>query len=331
MDKTAFWQRRPVLVTGGAGFIGSHLVERLVAAGGAVTVLDNFHTGVRGNLAALAGHIQIVEADVRDRRAIETQMAKGAPSVLFHLAANPSVPVSVNDPAFDFETNAAGTFNILNAARLTGSCERAVVMSSGAVYGEPDTVPIRESDPLRPISPYGASKLIAETTAAMFHRAYGLHATPGRLFNAYGPRMGRFVVRDLLHKLKQNPDRLEILGSGAQVREFTYVSDAVEGLLLLAERGEPGTAYNLSSGEPISILELARRIVAAVGLKDRTELVCTGESWAGDAQRWEVDSGRIRGLGFAPETTLESGIRSTIDWFESTEGAICPQASPSRS
>jgi len=228
--------------------------------------------------------------------------------------------VSVDDPVLDFETNAGGTFNVLNAARVAGCCDRILIMSSGAVYGEPASLPIRESDPLQPISPYGASKRHAELSAGMFHGVYGLPATCARLFNVYGPRMGRFVVRDLLHKLKENSSRLELLGSGAQVREFTFVADAVGGLLLLAERGGAGEAYNLSSGEPISVLELAGRILSELGLRGRTELTCTGESWAGDAQRWEVGLDKIRELGFVVGTGMDEGLRRTLAYFRQKLG-----------
>lgn len=320
------WRDRRVLVTGGAGFLGSHLVERLAGLGAAVTVVDNLRTGDLENLAAVRDRIDVVAADVRDREAVEMVVGELAPAALFHLAANPSVPGSVEDPVYDFETNAGGTFNVLNAIRLADSCERAVILSSGAVYGEPLSVPIRETDPLQPISPYGSSKLGAEVAASMFHRVYDVPVVAARLFNVYGPRMGHFVVRDLLHKLQANPRRLEVLGSGGQVREFTFVSDAVEGILLLSERGRPGEAYNLSSGHPVTILNLAERLLDVLGLTARTELVCTGESWVGDAQRWEVGLEKIRELGFAPSTALDDGLRSTIDWFENLEGEIWPRA-----
>lgn len=310
MDSLGGWTGKRVLVTGGAGFLGSHLVERLTSLGAAVTVADNLRTGTRDNLDVVEDRIRFVEADVRDREATELLMGDIAPTVVFHLAANPSVPASVADPVYDYETNAGGTFNVLNAARLADGCEKVVILSSGAVYGEPESVPIRESDPPRPISPYGASKLHAEISAALFQNVYCVPAVCARLFNVYGPRMGRFVVRDLLTKLKRDPDRLEVLGSGAQVREFTYVSDAVDGLLLLAERGRPGETYNLSSGEPITILDLARLLASTLGLDGRTEIVCTGESWPGDAHRWEVCIDKIAALGFHPRVTLREGLKA---------------------
>jgi UDP-glucose 4-epimerase len=313
MTTTSEWAGRRVLVTGGAGFLGSHLTERLVSLGAAVTVLDNLRTGSRRNLSAVEERFRFVEADVRDREAVELLVGDIAPQVVFHLAANPSVPASVKDPVYDYETNAGGTFNVLNAARLADCCEKVVILSSGAVYGEPRSVSIRETDPPRPISPYGASKLHAEVSAAVFHAAYRVPTVSARLFNVYGPRMGTFVVRDLLTKLRQNPDRLEVLGTGLQVREFTYVSDAVEGLVLLAERGLPGETYNLSSGEPITIRGLAELLVSTLGLEGCTQLVCTGQSWPGDAHRWEVCIDKIAALGFRPAVNLRDGLRSMLD------------------
>ncbi len=311
------------MVTGGAGFIGSHLVERLADVGADVTVVDNLRTGRWDNLIAVAGAIRAMEADVRDAARIERIIAETKPAYLFHLAANPSVPGSVSDPVYDFETNCVGTFNVLNALRLTGGCEKVVVLSSGTVYGEPESFPIMETDSLKPISPYGASKLHAEVTAGMFHRVYGVPSVIARPFNVFGPRMGRFVVLDLLHKLHRNPERLEILGTGRQVRDFTYVADIVEGLIVLAERGVPCEGYNLSSGTACTITQLAQKLIGIVGLAGQTGLAFTGESWVGDAQRWEVALHKAAGLGYRPSFTLDEGLRCTIQWFEKTEGKIC--------
>ena len=313
-------------MTGGAGFIGSHLAERLVESGAEVTIVDNLRSGAWENLAGVTKQVRAVDADVRDRETIERIVHESMPDVLFHLAANPSIPASVADPVFDFETNSVGAFNVLNAIRMAGGCGKAVVLSSGAVYGEPESFPIRESDPLKPISPYGASKLHAEVTARMFQCVYGVPAVIARPFNAYGPRMGRFVILDFLRNLQSDPHRLEILGTGLQVRDFAYVSDVVEGLLTLAANGDPGEAYNISSGNGCTVADLAARIVAALGLTAETEIRFTGESWVGDAQRWEVSLDKIRGLGYSAEVGLDEGLRRTIRWFEEREGAIWPHA-----
>jgi len=320
------WQNRRVLVTGGAGFIGSHLVERLVDSGAEVTIVDNLRSGRWENISRVSAKVRAIESDVRNTFEIEKVVADAKPETLIHLAANASVPESVKNPEYDFQTNCLGTFNILNAIRGLGGCEKAIILSSGTVYGEPGSIPIRESDPLVPISPYGASKLHAEVTAGMYYRVYGVPTVCARLFNAYGPRMGRFVILDFLYKLRQNPDRLEILGTGRQVREFTYVTDIVDGLLLLAVSGEPGQSYNISSGAPCTVADLATKIVQIVVLAGKTDLSFTGESWVGDAQRWEVSLDKIHALGFSPSIDLDEGLRRVVQWFKETEGEICQNA-----
>jgi UDP-glucose 4-epimerase len=306
---------RPVLVTGGYGFIGSHLVETLIDRGAHVTVLDNLQAGKQSNLGAVSSRVRVMYGDIRDRRVVTRIAYEVAPVVIFHLAANASVPGSVEEPLYDFETNCAGTFILLNALRRAGACEKIVVVSSGAVYGEPCRFPIRESDPLRPISPYGSSKLGAEIATRMFHSVYGLPVVIARLFNTYGPRMARFVMLDFLRKLQRNPRVLELLGTGRQVRDFNYVSDTVEGLLLLGERGEPGEAYNVSSGVSTSIIDLAHTMIAALGLANTTVIRCTGTSWVGDAQHWEVSIRKIADLGYQPSIPLAEGLKRVIAWF----------------
>jgi UDP-glucose 4-epimerase len=303
------------LVTGGCGFIGSHLVEALVARGASVTVVDNLQAGRWSNLKSVRCEVACIQADVRDRTGIERIVAETAPQYVFHLAANASVPASVQEPAYDFESNAAGTFNVLNAVRAAGSGARTVVASSGAVYGEPANFPISEDDALAPISPYGASKLTTEVQARMFSSVYATPVMIARLFNAYGPRMARFVILDFLRKLTSDPDRLEVLGNGRQIRDFTYVSDTVDGLLLLASEGAAGESYNVSSGASCSVTELAHKLIAALGLTARTQISFTGASWVGDAQRWEVSIAKLAGLGYRSCVSLDEGLRRTHDWY----------------
>lgn len=304
-----------VLVTGGCGFIGSHLVDALVAGSADVCVLDNLRAGSLANLRAVREAITVEVADVRDAGRVREIIGRRRPEFVFHLAANASVPGSVEDPAYDFETNSAGTFTVLNALRDLNCGARIVLASSGAVYGQPEVFPITEQTRVYPISPYGASKACAETTAQMFCQVYGLPVVIARIFNTYGPRMARFVVLDFLRKLQHNPAVLEVLGDGQQKRDFTFVSDTVQGLLLLAERGLAAEAYNLSSGSSTTVTEVAHQLIAALGLTGQTRITYTGSSWRGDAQRWEVAIDRIRGLGFSPEVDLENGLARTIEWF----------------
>jgi len=303
-----------VLVTGGCGFLGSHLVERLVAAGALVTVFDSMRGGPATNLEGVADRVRLVRGDVRNRSDVEAALRETRPDVVYHLAANASVPGSVEDPAYDFEANAVGTFVVLDVLRVLGLKPRVVLASSGAVYGQPDRFPITEDFPLRPISPYGTSKLCAEHIARMFLDVYGIPSVIARIFNSYGPRVPRYIVYDFLQKLRRDPTRLEILGDGKQQRDFTYVTDTVAGVVLLAEKGEPGEAYNITSGQNHSVTELATMLVSVLGLKD-VQFVYTGSSWAGDAQYWKVDNSRLHGLGFDEGVPLCEGLRRTVEWF----------------
>jgi UDP-glucose 4-epimerase len=311
------FDKTPVLVTGGYGFIGSHLVEWLVNAGASVTVLDNFQAGKVSNLETIAGRVERVDGDVRNAADVDAVIGRIEPRYIFHLAANASVPLSVDEPAYDFQTNSSGTFVVLDAVRRLARdrCKKVVVASSGAVYGEPASFPIRETDALAPISPYGASKLGAEIEARIYERVYQVPAVLARIFNAYGPRMARFVILDFLRKLHHDPSRLEVLGTGQQIRDFTYVTDTVQGLLHLAIYGVPCEAYNLSSGAYNSVNALALEMIDVIGLTGKTEIRHTGSSWVGDAQRWEVAIDKIRDLGYAPKISLRQGIENTLEWF----------------
>jgi UDP-glucose 4-epimerase len=307
---------RRVLVTGGCGFIGSHLVEHLVARGAAVWVLDNLQASTPNNLNSVRNQVDLVIGDVRDSECVKRVVALSRPAIVFHLAANASVPGSVEDPAYDFETNSAGTFALFDALRGYGRSEKVVLASSGAVYGQPQIFPIVEEQLWDPISPYGASKVCAETIARMFQRVYGLPVVTARIFNTYGPRMARFVVLDFLRKLRHNPNVLEVLGNGQQMRDFTFVTDTVQGLLLLAERGLLAEAYNLSSGCSVSVTEVARMLIAALGLAGQTRITYTGSSWLGDAQRWVVSIEKLGRLGYIPAMDLENGLAKTIEWYQ---------------
>jgi UDP-glucose 4-epimerase len=307
----------PVLVTGGYGFIGSHLVEWLVTAGADVTIIDNFQAGKKTNLDNVGDKIGRVDGDVRDASIIDSVIEKVKPRYVFHLAANASVPLSVDEPSYDFHTNSSGTFVVLDAVRRLAkdSCTKVVVASSGAVYGEPASFPIQETDALAPISPYGASKLGAEIEARIYERVYQVPVVIARIFNAYGPRMARFVILDFLRKLHHDPLRLEVLGTGKQIRDFTYVDDTVQGLVHLAAYGVPCEAYNLSSGSYYSVNTLAIEMIDLLNLTGKTEIVHTGSSWVGDAQRWEVAIEKIKGLGYLPRVSLRQGIEHTLEWF----------------
>jgi UDP-glucose 4-epimerase len=299
-----------IVVTGGAGFIGSHLVERLAGTTD-IVVLDNFQSGSRKNLQHVTGEMKAAHGDIRDWETVK-EVVKGSSSI-FHLAANASVPFSVQDPRYDFETNALGTFNVLEAARKF-DVQTVVYASSAAVYGEPEYLPMDEHHPTHPISPYGASKLAGEQMGTVYKEVYGLNFSAVRIFNTYGPRQPRYVMYDLLKKLKRNSSQLEVLGTGDQVRDYCYVSDMVDALMLVAQKGE-GT-YNVAGGIPTSVREVAEFLVSKISPHAR--IVYTGISWKGDIQVLTADIQKIRTLGFNPKVPLHRGIQELITWLHQT-------------
>lgn len=299
-----------ILVTGGAGFIGSHLVDRLVAEEAQVTVIDNFQAGSKDNLNQSVGKIRLVEGDVRDRELVSRIVKESTPDIVFHLAANASVPNSVLDPRYDFETNVVGTFNVLHAL-TEHRIRKFVFASSAAVYGGSSRV-LKERDPQTPVSPYGATKMCGETLCLSFNRTYGIPFVIVRIFNVYGPRLSRYVMYDFYRRLREDPSALNVLGDGKQRRQFCYINDAVDALMLLADRGN--SIYNIAGTEPISIGKLARIMVSKIA--PGAKISYTGESWPGDIETLVADISKSRGIGFAPKINICRGIDLLVDWFD---------------
>jgi UDP-glucose 4-epimerase len=304
---------RSVLVTGGAGFIGSHLVEELVRRDARVTVVDDFSTGPSSNLAAVIDQVDLRTVDLRSDD-LRPLLAEQAFDVVFHLAANANLPLSVAEPRKDFDLNVLATFNLLEAMRDAAPQTRLIHTSTAAVYGEGVRMPLREEDPTVPVSPYGLSKLSAERYVALYAQLYRLRASIVRLFSAFGPRLRKQVVYDLMRKIHENPHELFIYGDGTQVRDFNHVSNVVEALLVVAERAGPeGEVYNVAAEEPVAIRELARRICEQVGVEPR--FVYSGDVRPGEAQRWYADISRLKGLGYRPRLGLADGLADTVAWF----------------
>jgi len=303
-------KHRPVLVTGGAGFIGTHLVDRLVEEGAKVRVLDNLSRGKREYLEGSWEKIEFIEGDIRRPR--DVSKALDGIETVFHLAANTSVPLSVEDPRYDFEVNAGGTFNLLEACRLKDVGE-VVYASTAAVYGEPRYTPINEGHPTDPISPYGASKLAGEKMGVVHQRVYDINFTTIRIFNVYGPRQSMYVMYDFMAKLSKNPLKLEVLGDGNQRRCYVYTSDAVEGILVAAKNAS-GDVVNLSGDTSVSVNELAEIMIPL--LSPEAEMSNTGESWKGDIQILVGDNSKLKSKGFQPSTLLAEGIQKLITWYQ---------------
>lgn len=311
-----------VIVTGGAGFIASHLVESLVQAGAKVTVVDSLVSGKESNLSAVRSDIRFVKLQVIDALATNAITVDDY-EFIFHAAANAYIPPSVEDPAMDLERNLLSPFRVLEAIRKSVRRPRLVFFSTAAVYGNPATLPMRETDVTVPISPYGVSKLAAERYVDVFCKLYGLRAASLRLFSVYGPRQQKQVVYDLLRKVRANPASLEVIGDGSQERDLVFVQDVVQAACVVALNAPAhGETYNVASGATHSIATLVSEICRVC--RARPEIRYTGQVRPGDAEKWSVDIRRLKSLGYEPKYTLVDGLDRVRDWYDESAGAPLP-------
>ncbi len=312
-----------VLVTGGAGFIGSHSVQALLEAGCKVRVLDDFSTGKPENLEAVdAGPFEVVTADVRDEVDLTAAM-QGIEAVL-HLAAVVSVPISIENTTFAHAVNATGTLNVLEAARRAG-VRRVVYASSAAVYGTDAAPPVTESTPLLPSSPYGSQKRYNEETGRLVFALHGLETIGLRYFNIYGPRQDPAspysgVLSIFIDRLVRELP-VQIHGDGLQSRDFVSVRDVARAnLLALTATCGFGSAFNVGTGRQTSVLEAYRAIARELGSDRPPEF---GPARPGDIRHSLADAGLIRAvLGWTFEVPFEQGIAETIAWCRGTGAAL---------
>lgn len=302
-----------VLVTGGAGFIGSNLAVELVKLGYTVRVLDNFATGHRSNLASLKGEAEVIEGDIQSYERANRAIA-GCDAVL-HQAALPSVPRSVQDPLTSNATNVIGTLNVLLAAR-DHDVRRVVVASSSSVYGSNPSLPKHEDDPAVPISPYATAKLAAENYARTFHGVYELETVALRYFNVFGPRQDpaseyAAVIPRFISQLAAGK-RPVVFGDGEQSRDFTYVDNVVAANVLALEAGgAAGRVYNIACGAQITLNELVAHLNELLG----TDLPPVyAEPRRGEVRHSLADISRARDeLGYEPVIGLREGLRRTAE------------------
>jgi UDP-glucose 4-epimerase len=303
---------KKILVTGGAGFIGSHLVDLLVEKGGIVTVVDNLSAGNIVNLKKSGKEITFRQVDLLDAHRI-SQIVKEN-QIIFHLAANADVPKSVKEPKYDFDTNVVGSFNLLKSA-VDANIEKFIFASSAAVYGNPVYTPMDEKHPTNPISPYGASKLMIEHLGRSYLATYGLPFITMRIFNTYGERQPRYVMYDLLKKLYNDSSKLEVLGTGRQLRDYSYVLDTANAFVLAAEKAKAGDIYNIAGGKPISIRDVVKNILSTLEIKD-IKVTYTNKSWKGDISILAADINKITSeLAFRPSVTLDLGIKRLHEYL----------------
>jgi UDP-glucose 4-epimerase len=303
-----------ILVTGGAGFIGSHLVDRLVIDGYRVRVVDNLSSGRVENIKhhLESNSVELIIGDLKDPQ-IALRAVEGV-DVVFHFAANPEVRVSTTNPEIHFSENIVATFNLLEAMRRKG-VEELVFASSSSVYGEPEEIPVDENAPIRPVSVYGASKAACEALIHAYSKLYGIKAVVLRYANVIGPRLRHGVVWDFINKLLNNPTELEILGDGKQVRSYIYIDDAVEATIVAWRKTEASyEVYNIASEDWITVDEVAEEVIKAVGLSNVRKIyrpMLHGVGWPGDVKRIALKIGKIKKLGFVPVMNSREAVRTT--------------------
>ncbi len=303
------------LVTGGAGFIGSHLVDALAGAGCRVTVLDDLSSGNRSNLDALGGQVRFVQADIRDPLAVKDAVA--GCEVVFHLAAVVSVPKTTEDPLGSAAVNETGSLQLLEAARAEG-VRRVVFASSSAVYGDEPTLPKREEMPPKPLSPYAVQKLAVEHYLRVYNDLFGLESAALRFFNVFGPRQdpsspySGVISIFMARALDGTPPMIH--GDGSQTRDFVYVGDVVRALIAAA--GSPsarGRVFNVGTGCGVSIRRLWDVIAQLSGAAPKAAY---GPQRPGDVPHSvsAIDAAR-EALNYAPRVGFEQGLGLTLDWF----------------
>ena len=309
------------LVTGGAGFIGSHVCERLLRSGHAVTVLDDLNPfydpaikrRTLENLRALGGQFQFVEADLTDAATVSKLFAGSQFDQVIHLAARAGVRPSLAEPALYQRVNVEGTVNILEAARLNGG-RKLVIASSSSVYGVNAKVPFAESDPIfQAISPYAASKLACEALGHSYHHVYGLEIVMLRFFTVYGPRQRPDLAIHKFAQLIASGRPIPVFGDGSTARDYTYVDDIVAGVLAASERQFGYEVFNLGESQTVTLARLIELLEAALG---KPAIIDRQPLQPGDVPITFADISKARRLlGYNPQTKIDVGIPRFVEWF----------------
>jgi UDP-glucose 4-epimerase len=304
-----------ILVTGGAGFIASHIAERFIGLGHEVTVLDNLSTGRRENVPSGA---RLVEMDLSSPD-LPGFVADLKPEIVDHHAAHADVHQSMTDPAHDARVNVVGTLGLVHASYEAGVRKFILASTGGAIYGDPDVVPCDESHPVQPLSPYGASKVADEVYLATYNRVYGTEYTILRYANIYGPRQHPYTeegqVVALFARLMLEGRQPTIFGDGEQGRDFVYVGDVVDANVRALDAGS-GRTFNVGTGSLLTVNDLYRRLAAITGYPEPPKYA---PARPGEVFRIALDASRLRTeLGWEPKTTLDTGLAATVNWIRET-------------
>jgi len=304
-----------ILVTGGAGFIGSHLCDRLLARGAEVWCVDNLRLGRRRNIAHLetSPHFCFTKLDVLDEPALTTLFADGRFDAVFHMAANSDIAAGTANVQLDLELNQLTTIAVLKAMKAH-NVSRLFFASTSAIFGETDAVLHEDFAPLKPISFYGASKLAAEAYISVFAHTFGIRAVVLRFPNVVGERATHGVIYDLLRKLETDSGRLEVLGDGKQSKPYLYVGDLIDAMMTAWDKADaPFVVYHAAGIENTSVREIAEIVVGAAGRAD-TRVVFTGgdRGWPGDVPRFRYDISRLQALGWEPQRHSTDAVRHAV-------------------
>jgi UDP-glucose 4-epimerase len=307
-----------MLLTGAAGFIGSNLVDRLLAEGHQVIGFDNFSTGRREFLADALKNpaFTLVEGDLLNRARLVEALQLTPVDMVYHLAANADISRGIEQPRKDLEQNTIATFNVLDAMREVGVGELAF-SSTGSIYGEPEIVPTPENAPFpTQTSLYGASKLAGEGLIQAFAVGFGFTTWIFRFVSVLGERYTHGHIYDFYRKLQNDPTRLEVLGDGYQTKSYMYVQDCIDAMLLAtAKASAPVNIFNLGFDGTIRVRDSIALIIERLGLKPELVFGESKRGWIGDSPLIRLDSAKIRALGWSPRVTIPEGIVKTLDWL----------------
>jgi UDP-glucose 4-epimerase len=312
-------EKKSILVTGGAGFIGSHLVDSLLVRENSVTIIDNLSSAVdnyyknylnKKNVKFIKGDIRNLDMLINNSKNVD---------VIFHFAADPRVDLSAKNPIDNFNINVSGTLNLLEAARKNNITEIFFASSGGTLYGETENIPTPEENQLNPISCYGASKASCEMYLRAYASSYGFNIISYRLANIFGPRSNHGVMYDFYNKLKKNPRELLILGNGQQKKSYLYINDCIDAIIFLEKINSKGfQAFNIGSDEWVTVNQIAEYIIEELELKNVKFKYSGGiRGWVGDIPKMKLDITKIKNLGWKPKTKFKDGLKLYIEYLKS--------------
>jgi len=303
-----------ILVTGGAGFIGSHLDDALIAAGHSVTAVDNLVLGRKENIAHLTGHEQFnfIEADVLNEDAMRQVFAQGNFEMVFHLAANSDIQKGGKDPLTDFNLTFRTTFQVLQLMKEF-EVKKLFFASTSAIFGDSHDVLNEDYGPLQPVSNYGAGKLASEAFISAFSSTYGIQTWIARFPNVVGERLTHGVIYDFIRKLRKTPTELEVLGNGEQCKPYIYVKDLVEGILFIVSHAhERFNVYMLGSNTRTKVKEIAAIVIEEMGLNAQIRYTGGARGWVGDVPEFQYDLSKVNKLGWTAKYNSNEAVRMAV-------------------